>query len=295
MHRVLIASLLAVLLPLACSNKGDKESPDYRYLVEDSAAELPTPPPHDVAGEETPAGGGDLESDICQPACADNSCGGDGCGGWCGPCTGAQETCQEGLCFCEPSCAGKECGDNGCGGECGECKAQFQCEVDKCECVPDCEGRECGSDGCFLECGTCPALYLCNGGQCDCAYGACAAGDALDEVCGGTSLGNCGYWACTEAGCCNVAQIEPPDCCQGNDDCRDCINLNTAEVIPCPQTIPDDFVTHKCTQDVCGLNNQCKHFDKVVFGECNDDDPCTTDSCAPSSGVCTHTPIPDCV
>lgn len=294
MNRLLIASLAGALVTLGCNSEGGKESPDYRYLVEDGTAELPAGPPLDGQGEGTPGEGTDLQADICQPLCADNSCGSDGCGGTCGPCVGAQDLCQEGVCVCQPSCTGKECGGDGCGGDCGECEAPFHCEANKCECVPDCEGRECGYDGCFGECGTCPAPYSCDDGHCNCAYGSCSPEDTLDEVCSGTSLGNCGYWACSETGCCTVAQVEAPDCCQGNDDCRDCINLATAEVVPCPQTIPDDFVTHKCTQDVCGLNNQCKHFDKVVFGECNDDDPCTTDSCAPSSGVCTHAPIPDC-
>ena len=294
MCRLWIAAILIATFAVACSDGGSNDSPDYRYLAEDSAVELAGETQSDSASTDMARQLPDIVIEVCQPQCLENGCGADGCGGSCGQCEGAQEVCQGGLCICEPSCAGKECGDNGCGGICAECEAPFHCESNKCECTPDCEAKECGYDGCFGECGTCQPPYTCDNGTCACAYGVCSPQDNLEEVCSGTSLGNCGYWACSETGCCTVAQVPAPDCCQGSDDCRDCINLETAEVIPCPQTIPENFVTHKCTQDTCGLNNECKHFDKVVFGECNDDNACTADSCVPSSGVCTHTPIPDC-
>jgi hypothetical protein len=294
MYRVWIAAIVAATFAVACSDGGGKDSPDYRYLVEDSGAELAGETVSDSVGTDAHRRVPEVAVEICQPQCQENGCGPDGCGGSCGQCEGAQEVCKGGLCICEPSCAGKECGEDGCGGLCAECEAPFHCDSNKCECEPDCTDKECGFDGCFGECGTCPSPYSCDSGNCACAYGVCGPEDNLDEVCSGTSLGNCGYWACSDSGCCTVAQVPAPDCCQGSDDCRDCINLETAEVVPCPEKIPENFVTHKCTQDTCGLNNECKHFDKVVFGECNDDDACTADSCAPASGVCTHTPIPDC-
>lgn len=294
MHRPWIALLLAVLLSFACGDGGSNDSPDYKYLATDGITDLAADTETETVALDTPQHIPEIAPDLCQPDCAENGCGPDGCGGTCGQCEGSQEVCLGGLCVCEPFCAGKECGDNGCGGLCDACEAPFSCVANKCECTPDCEEKECGYDGCFGECGACLGPYSCDAGACVCAYGACTPEDNLEEVCAGSSLGNCGYWACSDDGCCTVAQVPAPDCCQASDDCRDCINLATAEVIPCPETIPEEFVTHKCTKDVCGLNNECKHFDKVVFGECNDDDACTDDSCSPASGVCTHTPIPDC-
>ena len=57
----------------------------------------------------------------CVPDCTGRVCGGDGCGGVCGPgCFGATPDCNEttGQCECIPDCAGRECGDDGCGGTC---------------------------------------------------------------------------------------------------------------------------------------------------------------------------------
>ncbi len=55
----------------------------------------------------------------CKVDCDQRECGGDGCGGLCGGCSGAQETCEDGTCVCQPACEGKVCGDDGCGGLCG--------------------------------------------------------------------------------------------------------------------------------------------------------------------------------
>ena len=226
-------------------------------------------------------------------ACQGKECGDDGCGGECGQCPLANDTCEEGQCICIPSCANKFCGDNGCGGSCGVCDEKFVCLGAVCACIPSCEDKECGSDGCLGSCGFCDKPLVCKLYACQCSYGHCVPGDNLDEVCGGTSPGNCGEWQCVD-GCCEVYQTPPPECCQTSEDCRDCINLETAETTDCPLAIPEGFVTDMCTDDVCGFGNKCKHFHKAVFGECNDDDDCTKDSCEPETGLCTHTPIEGC-
>ncbi len=79
----------------------------------------------------------DQDEPPCKPNCQNVECGGDGCGGSCGTCSGGK-VCKAGLCTaggggCEPQCytpegAIKECGLDGCGGYCGSCKAGVSCQ-----------------------------------------------------------------------------------------------------------------------------------------------------------------------
>lgn len=76
---------------------------------------------------------------VCQPQCQQKACGPDGCGGLCGQCAGAQETCIDAVCVCQPDCATKTCGADGCGADCGACEAFEICADDACIPVPACE------------------------------------------------------------------------------------------------------------------------------------------------------------
>lgn len=287
--RSILISVVTLALA-ACSGNGNKDEADFSYLeVAAEQASAETAGAEDVRAADR----GSPEEVVCTPDCEDKLCGPDGCGGECGQCPLANDTCEEGQCICIPSCANKFCGDNGCGGSCGVCDEKFVCLGAVCACIPSCEDKECGSDGCLGSCGFCDKPLVCKLYACQCSYGHCVPGDNLDEVCGGTSPGNCGEWQCVD-GCCEVYQTPPPECCQTSEDCRDCINLETAETTDCPLAIPEGFVTDMCTDDVCGFGNKCKHFHKAVFGECNDDDDCTKDSCEPETGLCTHTPIEGC-
>lgn len=110
----------------------------------------------------------------CTPSCTGRVCGGDGCGGTCGPGCGATETCSAaGQCeaTCTPSCTGKQCGPNDCGGTCGTCAGMLQCNTTtgtcSATCTPSCTGRVCGDDGCGGTCGPgCGAAESCSQGQC---------------------------------------------------------------------------------------------------------------------------------
>ncbi len=63
---------------------------------------------------------------------------GDGCGGSCGTCSGA-DTCKAGQCVCQPTCFGMECGVDGCGGYCGSCSGGAACINGLCSTsLPDC-------------------------------------------------------------------------------------------------------------------------------------------------------------
>lgn len=243
--------------------------------------------------------GGDLKAadvptvEVCTPQCLGKVCGDDGCQGQCGACMEGWD-CVEGQCqqLCVPQCEFKDCGDDGCDGNCGTCPPPLFCVDAVCACVSMCQGKECGTDGCGGSCGECQEPYACDFGKCECAYGVCAVGDDLDEVCGNLALGNCETWGC-ENECCVTVETPPPVCCQTTEDCRDCVNLESGETVDCPTAVPEGYVQNKCTKDVCGFGNECKHFDKVVFGECNDDDDCTNDTCIFETGKCVNTPVED--
>jgi len=127
--------------------------------------------------------------EACVPACGDNICGDDGCGGVCGTCV-AGAICQGGQCVCVPDCTGKECGPNGCAGSCGTCQAGQQCNFGKCECAPSCAGKECGDDGCGGTCGGCIGTAAqCVAGKCQCDKD-CNGKQCGDDGCGGT-CGSC--------------------------------------------------------------------------------------------------------
>ena len=69
----------------------------------------------------------------CQPDCAGNECGDDGCGDPCPPGCDPTESCVSGACVpCVPDCAGKNCGPDGCGGVCGQCGPLIVCKFGEC-------------------------------------------------------------------------------------------------------------------------------------------------------------------
>jgi len=82
---------------------------------------------------------------------------------------------------------------------------------------------------------------------------------------------------------------EVPECCQANEDCFDddaCSNdicdLNTFTCANTPVTCPTDWNT--CTADVCdnasgGCINRPIEGCCRRNGDCNDDNPCTNDTC----------------
>jgi len=135
----------------------------------------------------------------CVPDCAEKECGGDGCDGSCGECTGT-EVCVDASCIPDPcdgidffGCCDGEilrwCQDNepfekDCTqmtGACGwsEKGGEYNCGTDGGEdpggehlrpcpgsCVPDCGERVCGDDGCEGSCGVCDDGVICEDGSC---------------------------------------------------------------------------------------------------------------------------------
>jgi len=146
--------------------------------------------------------------------------------------------------------------------------------------VPGCPGVGGNWSGSF----PCPEGLICVEGMgCTCQYGVCESNDDLDEVCGGKLLAPCEEWICVD-GCCETEPVS--DCCLMNQDCRDCISLESGDIILCPGVVPEGYVENLCTWDIC-LQNECENTDKVANGQCDDDDTCTIDGCDPLTGECT--------
>ena len=241
----------------------------------------------------------------CTPDCAGKECGGDGCGGSCGSCTGT-ETCTNGQCVapCVPDCAGKECGSNGCGGSCGACGVGEVCSAEG-ACVPDgecddityagycdgntliwCEDGKLYSADCGLY-----GSYLCqwvpdNEGY-YCVYQSPCEPDCIGKECGDDSCsGSCG--TCPEDqicvdGVCSEGPCEPDcigkecgdDSCSGS--CGDCPKDWTCEAGVCEDlTCVPDCVDKACGPDGCG--GSC--------GVCRDDEVCTGGVCVDESEGC---------
>jgi len=147
--------------------------------------------------------------------------------------------------------------------------------------VPGCPGVGGNWSGSF----PCPDGLVCvEGVGCTCKYGLCEPDDNLDEVCDGMPSAPCEEWTCVE-GCCDT---EPAaECCLMSQDCRDCINVESGDMILCPGIVPEGYVENLCTWDIC-LLNQCENTDKADNGQCDDDDTCTIDGCDPVTGECVY-------
>jgi len=216
------------------------------------------------------------DTNVCTPNCAGKECGLDGCGGTCGTCANAWDSCVDGQCVCTPECTGKVCGTDGCGGSCGVC-ATGDCNATGTECVfcpPNCTGKECGPDGCGGTCGTC-ATGTCNdAGICatepppsgcsdifDC-LNACQPTDqacqqncvneaAVEDQMAFNSLVSClqdsGYWDCAEgdneclSDASNQCQDEIIGCFHGDKSCN--------EMYACLQSCPNDESGAECSSD----------------------------------------------
>ena len=260
--------------------------------------------------------------DVCHPDCDGKQCGDDGCDGSCGDCHPDIEECVEGTCAClfsecgagcclegetcfedsccAPVCDGKECGDDGCGGTCGDCSDDDACNgVEVCEegaCLPGeaptCDDENpCTDDSCDSEtgCVNAPNTEPCDDGDVctvedTCADGACVGGAAL--VCDDENP--CTDDSCDpETGCANVANTEPcsdGDACNGEEACADGV-CQAGESPVCDDENP-------CTDDSCDSEAGCISAPNTE--PCDDGDACTTaDTCTDSACVGGAAPVCD--
>ena len=181
-------------------------------------------------------------------------------------CIGTELPCD---CQTNADCAELEDG-NVCNGTliCGTDILPYECEVDAAttiECDPPEEGPDavCQQAHCVPETGDCQLVPANEGFACDDAN-ACTAGDKCVE---GT---------CTPGIAINCADDNPctDDSCDAVDGC-----LHAPNEVPCSDG------------SVCTVNDTCKdsQCDPGVDLDCNDNNPCTADSCDPAAG-CTHDP-----
>ncbi|GMV44397.1 MAG: hypothetical protein AMXMBFR64_61130 [Myxococcales bacterium] len=240
-------------------------------------------------------------------ACTVDAC--DGLGG-CGA------TVAEGACL-----IGNQCYADGDQQGCGECRPGESQTVwspigedepcddgDACTQGDHCEGAVCTGGALVCDDGS-----LCTSDACDPATGcvhaavaascddgdACTTGDlCLDGACVGGSPVNCNDDnPCTDdtcaaaSGCSNAPHIG--DCTDGDA----CTLGDTCEAGACiggPQNPCDD--DNPCTVDSCDAGGGCVHVPaedpccQGGKGICDDDDPCTVDLCDPESGACAYEP-----
>jgi hypothetical protein len=136
------------------------------------------------------------DATVCTPSCAGpdplvaRECGSDGCGGFCGACTGGK-TCNDGQCIPPgvPCCVDSDCCGVHPGPGCSDaptrlcvCAADpYCCKVEwdqtcanaaagacatACDCEPSCDQKSCGDDGCGGLCGTCIDGEACVAAEC---------------------------------------------------------------------------------------------------------------------------------
>ena len=124
----------------------------------------------------------------CVPDCAGKTCGGDGCGGSCGACTGAS-TCDDGVCVCEAPAVT-------CGGAC----VDLQTDADHCgACDEACGGGSTCTSG----------VCLCGGEECD---NTCCDGYCVDTSSDAENCGACGEYCTAEEMCSGGTCIVAPPC-----------------------------------------------------------------------------------
>ncbi len=190
------------------------------------------------------------------------------------------------------------------------------------------DGNSCTTDACDMATGNCthaliPGCGSCsgkpNGAPCD-DGDPCTLNDfCTNEICGGPPK-NCNDGnACTDDSCdpvsgnCvhvnNTASCSDGNACTTGDMCSNGVCAGTP--VNCDDGNPgtDDSCNtatgacvHTPNSNACDDGNACTINDVYSNGlcsgtpiNCDDGNLCTTDSCNTATGVCVHTPVPNCV
>ena len=202
----------------------------------------------------------------------------------------------------------------------GSCDDGVACTTDVCDVktgqcahalIPNCANSVCGNN--VLEGNEqCDDGNVINGDSCDnnctppsCGNGIVTAGEQCDD---GNLINGDGCSAVCQIQCVTDAACTDGDPCTTGDVCVGGACRGTPLV--CNDNNP-------CTNDSCSMNGQCVYSNNTAactdgdpcttgdacFGGacragtplvCNDNNPCTSDSCDGKSGACAHTVIPNC-
>ena len=202
----------------------------------------------------------------------------------------------------------------------GSCDDGVACTTDVCDVktgqcahalIPNCANAVCGNN--VLEGNEqCDDGNVINGDGCDnnctppsCGNGIVTAGEQCDD---GNLINGDGCSAVCQIQCVTDAACTDGDPCTTGDVCVGGACRGTPLV--CNDNNP-------CTNDSCSMNGQCVYSNNTAactdgdpcttgdacFGGacragtplvCNDNNPCTSDSCDGKSGACAHTVIPNC-
>jgi len=227
------------------------------------------------------------------------------------PCLSARCVPETGACESAPAPDGTACDDgNACteqdrcaNGECAGiprvCEDHDPCTADSCDpksggCVfvPANDGKPC-SDG-----NACTTADVCSGGTCagkpvNCNDGNPCTDDACDP-----KTGACVYTP-------NTAPCDDQNACTLNDACsggkcigspRVCDDVNSCTADSCDPAVGCVFVPANDGK-TCSDGNLCTTGDVCSGGKCvgkpkncDDQNPCTDDSCDKKTGACVHTP-----
>lgn len=245
---------------------------------------------------------------VCQPGkaqdCNDNNaCTADSCESATGKCV---NKAIEGANYCDDS---NECTKSDMCNALGNCVGQVIICTD---------GKPCTKDLCSPKTG-CNYPLVPDGTTCDdgqaCTYGdICSSGKCKGNVDACEDGNLCTLDSCNPAtGVCNHTAFNGISCDDGNA----CTLGTTCSETTCVGTQINCDDNNSCTDDFCNPVNGCYHAtltgkcdDKnpctvqefcngsICTGKpvtCDDKDKCTTDACDTKTGVCTNSPIPNCV
>jgi hypothetical protein len=221
---------------------------------------------------------------------------------------------ETGECVMQPRNDGRECDDgNPCtlfttcqdgvcaGGENNPCDDGNSCTEDGCDPAVGCinrprAGEECDDGDACTVATACDDEGRCVGRPRNCDDGNPCTTNACDPASGCTSTPLSGV-ACNDGNACTVNDTCVEGVCQGTprlcDDRNPCTDNSCDPSTGCvftPNTAPCDNGLYCTVNDVC-RNGQCA---SGPARDCNDQNPCTNDSCNERDRTCVNDPISNC-
>ncbi len=190
------------------------------------------------------------------------------------------------------------------------CTLGDQCLAGKCQGglnTKNCsDGDPCTADSCVAMTGSCIHVAI-NG-----CGGNCTADSDCPATAGGCQVGHCTKNKCSFAPVTNGIACNDANLCTTGESCKGgvckgglakvCDDGNVCTLDSC------SFASGQCTfasaiGTPCSDGNACTSNDFCWLGGCQsgqakacaDSDPCTADTCLPSSGDCSHKAIPGCI